>query len=410
MSVEKLKNVLSNELDDLKEKGTLKGKETIVSGVKRGSSEKGTRYFLLDYPGKEFIRLNSNSYLGMSIREEVIKAEEEAAEVYGAGPGAVRFISGTFKGHIELENRLAAFHGRESAMLFSSAYTSVMGTLVPLITDETVIISDELNHNCIINAIRLSRPKNKSIYKHLNMEGLEEEIKKTIGTCKRLIIVTDGIFSMRGDNAPLNVIMDIAKKYDSSFEENIIVVVDDSHGVGAFGKTGRGTEEYTGAKVDLLIATLGKGLGVNGGYVVGDSVITQYLREKAPFYIYSNPITPPEAAAALKALEILDSPVGIKLLEHLRNVTNRLTDGLVNLGYETIMSEHPVVPLMVRDTKKTADLVAYLKENGVLATGLNYPVVPKGDEEIRFQVCADHTENDIDYVLGVLKEYKQSRG
>ncbi len=410
MSVEKLKKVLSNELDDLKEKGTLKGKETVVSGVKRGDSEKGTRYFLLDHPGKEFIRLNSNSYLGMSIREEVIKAEEEAAKAYGAGPGAVRFISGTFKGHVDLENRLASFHGRESAMLFSSAYTTVMGTLAPLITDETTVISDELNHNCIINAIRLSRPKNKSIYKHLNMEALEEEIKKAIGTCKRLIIVTDGIFSMRGDNAPLNVIMDIARKYDSSFEENIIVVVDDSHGVGAFGKTGRGTEEYTGAKVDLLIATLGKGLGVNGGYVVGDSVITQYLREKAPFYIYSNPITPPEAAAALKALEILDNPTGIKLLEHLRNMTNRLKNGLVNLGYETIMSEHPVVPLMVRDTKKTADLVAYLKDNGVLATGLNFPVVPKGDEEIRFQVCADHTENDIDYVLGVLKEYKQSRG
>jgi glycine C-acetyltransferase len=410
MSVEKLKKVLSNELGDLKEKGTLKGKETVVSGVKTGDSEKGTRYFLLDYPGKEFIRLNSNSYLGMSIREEVIKAEEEAARVYGAGPGAVRFISGTFKGHIDLENRLAEFHGRESAMLFSSAYTTVMGTLAPLITDETTVISDELNHNCIINAIKLSRPKNKSIYKHLNMEGLEEEIKKTIGTCKRLIIVTDGIFSMRGDNAPLNVIMDLAKKYDSSFEENIIVVVDDSHGIGAFGKTGRGTEEYTGAKVDLLIATLGKGLGVNGGYVVGDSVITQYLREKSPFYIYSNPITPSEAAAAFKALEILDSPVGIKLLEHLRNMTNRLKNGLVNLGYETIMSEHPVVPLLVRDTKKTADLVAYLKERGVLATGLSYPVVPKGDEEIRFQVCADLTENDIDYVLEVLKEYKQSRG
>lgn len=410
MSVEKLKKVLSNELGDLKEKGTLKGKETVVSGVKTGDSEKGTRYFLLDYPGKEFIRLNSNSYLGMSIREEVIKAEEEAAEVYGAGPGAVRFISGTFKGHIDLENRLAEFHGRESAMLFSSAYTTVMGTLAPLITDETTVISDELNHNCIINAIRLSRPKNKSIYKHLNMEGLKEEIKKTIGTCKRLIIVTDGIFSMRGDNAPLNVIMDLAKKYDSSFEENIIVVVDDSHGIGAFGKTGRGTEEYTGAKVDLLIATLGKGLGVNGGYVVGDLVITQYLREKSPFYIYSNPITPSEAVAAFKALEILDSPVGIKLLEHLRNMTNRLKNGLVNLGYETIMSEHPVVPLLVRDTKKTADLVAYLKERGVLATGLSYPVVPKGDEEIRFQVCADLTENDIDYVLEVLKEYKQSRG
>jgi len=410
MAIERLKNVLSNELNDLKEKGTLKGKETVVSGMKKGDGVKGTRYFLQDFPGKEFIRMNSNSYLGMSVRDEVIAAEEEAVRTFGAGPGAVRFISGTFEPHIELENRLAAFHRRESAMLFSAAYTTVMGTLVPLITDQTIVISDELNHNCIINALRLSRPKNKTIYKHLDMGALEEEIKKTIGNCKRLIIVTDGIFSMRGDNAPLNLITQLARKYDSEFEENIIVVVDDSHGIGSFGKTGRGTEEYTGARVDLLIATLGKGLGVNGGYVVGDLVITQYLREKAPFYIYSNPITPGEARAALKSLEILDSPEGIKLLEHLRSLTKRFKEGLVNLGYETIMSEHPVVPLMIRDTKKTADIVAYLKENGILATGLNYPVVPKGDEEIRFQVCADHTEYDIDYVLQVLANYKKNVG
>lgn len=410
MALEKFEKVLSDELNDLKVKGTLKGKETVVSGVKTGDGKKGTRYFLEDFPGKEFIRLNSNSYLGMSVRKEVIEAEEEAARVYGAGPGAVRFISGTFKPHIELENRLAVFHRRESAMLFSSAYSTVMGTLVPLITEETIVISDELNHNCIINALRLSRPKGKSIYKHLDMAGLEEEIKKAIGNCKRLIIITDGIFSMRGDNAPLDKIVQLARKYDNEFEENIIVAVDDSHGVGAFGKTGRGTEEFTGTKVDLLIATLGKGFGVNGGYVVCDEVITKYLREKAPFYIYSNPITCSEAKAALKSIEILDSSEGIKLLDHLRALTKRFTEGLINLGYETIMSEHPVVPLLIRDTKKTADTVVYLKENGILATGLNYPVVPKGDEEIRFQICADHTEYDIDYVLNVLADHKKNLG
>jgi glycine C-acetyltransferase len=150
---------------------------------------------------------------------------------------------------------------------------------------------------------------------------------------------------------------------------------------------------------------LGKAFGINGGYVVSDTTIINYLRETAPMYIYSNPITPSEASAALKAIEILDSPDGQKILSHLKEMTKRFESGLKELGLETIEGEHPVVPLMVRDTKKTSDIVKFLTENGILATGLNYPVVPKGDEEIRFQISADHTQYDIDYVLGVLKKY-----
>ena len=195
-------------------------------------------------------------------------------------------------------------------------------------------------------------------------------------------------------------------RYDQRFPENAILVVDDSHGVGAFGRTGRGTEEYTGAEgVDLLIATLGKALGVNGGYVVGSHLAVEYLREKAPFYIYSNPITPGEAAAAHRAVEILDSTRGRELLDHLRQMTARFEQGLIRLGFETIQGEHPVVPLMVRDTPRTSALVAHLKENGVLATGLNYPVVPRGDEEIRFQISAEHTAHDVDAVLGILESF-----
>ena len=155
----------------------------------------------------------------------------------------------------------------------------------------------------------------------------------------------------------------------------------------------------------MIVATLGKALGVNGGYIVSSATIIEYLRETAPFYIYSNPITPAEACAAIKALEIIDSEQGKQLLERLRNLTRRFEQGLVDLGYEIIASEHPIVPLMVRDTQKTSQLVDYLTANGILATGLNYPVVPKGDEEIRFQLAADHTEKDIDYVLEVLKRF-----
>jgi len=235
----------------------------------------------------------------------------------------------------------------------------------------------------------------------------EKQLKASIGKGKRALVVTDGIFSMRGDHAPLKELVEIAKKYDDQFEEGVITLFDDSHGVGAFGKTGRGTEEYTSGKVDIVVGTLGKAFGVNGGYVVSEKPIIDFLRETAPMYIYSNPITMSEASAALKSIEILDSPEGVKILEHLRAMTKKFEKGLVDLGFETISGEHPVVPLMVRDTAMTADLVKYLTENGVLGTGLNFPVVPRGDEEIRFQVCADHTEADIDYVLSVLKTYKQ---
>ncbi|RKX54694.1 MAG: pyridoxal phosphate-dependent aminotransferase family protein [Thermotoga sp.] len=404
----KVKKVLSAHLDELKRKGTLKGKETVITGIKPAEGEKGPRYFIQGYGDKEFLRMNANNYLGMSLRKEVIEAEEKTAREFGAGPGAVRFISGTYTPHIELEKKLAEFHNREAAMIFSSAYATVMGILSPLISKETVVISDELNHNCIINAVRLSRPKDKKIYKHNDINELESAIKEAIGNCKRVIVVTDGIFSMRGDHAPLPEIASLAEKYDSEFEEGIITIVDDSHGVGAIGETGRGTTEYTHEdRIDILVSTMGKALGVNGGYVVSDAKVIEFLRETAPFYIYSNPITVSEASAALKALEILDSDVGRNLLRHLHDMTKRFEQGLIDMGYEVIRGEHPVVPLMIRDTQKTSDLVHYLKENGILATGLNYPVVPKGDEEIRFQICADHTEYDIDYALGVLRKYKE---
>jgi len=403
-----LERVLNESLNDLKTKGTFKGKETLITGIKPAEPGKGPRYYIEGQGNKEFLKMNGNSYLGLSLNPEVIKAEEEGARRFGAGPGAVRFISGTYQPHAELEERLAKFHNREAAMIFSSAYSTVMGILSLLISSDTIVISDELNHNCIINAIRLSRPAGKAIYEHLNMADLDTKLKENIGKGKRVIVITDGIFSMRGDYAPLDSIVDICKKYDSKYEEGVITIVDDSHGVGSFGKTGRGVEEYTNTKADILVSTLGKALGVNGGYVVASSITINYLRETAPFYIYSNPITPSEAAASMKSLEILDSEKGLKLLKQMLSLTEQFEEGLQQLGFEIISSEHPVVPLMIRDTQQTTELVNHLFNNGILATGLNYPVVPKGDEEIRFQIAADQTENDIDYVLGVLKTYKES--
>ena len=409
MTLMKLEQTLLQKLADLRHRNALKGKETVFTGIKEGENGKGPRFYLADQGKKEFLRMNSNSYLGLSFAKEMIEAEEQAAAAFGTGPGAVRFISGTWKPHVELEKKLAQFHHREAAMIFSAAYATIMGILPPLIDKETLVISDALNHNCIINALRLSRPGAKKIYRHLDMVDLETKLRENCGKFKRVIVVTDGIFSMRGDYAPLDRLVLLCENFQSEFAEGIISVVDDSHGVGAFGATGRGTEEYTGAGVDILVATLGKALGVNGGYVTASQPIIDFLRETAPFYVYSNPITPSEAAAAARALEIVDSPQGIGLLDSMRQQTKKFENGLQNLGYEVISSEHPIVPLMIRDTEKTADLVRFLFDNNILVTGLNYPIVPKGDEEIRFQISAGHTDQDIDQALDALKKYLGAR-
>lgn len=407
MPCDRLESVLEQEVSNVQRSGAAKGDERVIVSMVAAANGKGPRFRLEGCGAQEFLRMNSNSYLGLSFHNDVIAAGETAVKEYGTGPGAVRFISGTWRPHKQLESRLAAFHGRDQGMIFSSAYATIMGILPALITAETSVISDALNHNCIINAMRMSAPAKKYIYSHLDMVELSRHIEAAADRSRRAIIVTDGIFSMRGDHAPLDRIVEIARTYDHLFDENVLVIVDDSHGVGAFGRTGRGTEEHVGfARADLLVGTLGKAFGVNGGYVVASNTIIAYLREKSPFYIYSNPITPGEAAAACRAVDIVDSPQGADLLSHLRQRTLQFESGLVALGLETIPGEHPVVPLMVRDTARTTRMVAYLREHGILATGLTHPVVPKGDEEIRFQVSADHTVGDVEQVLDVLRAFK----
>lgn len=406
MPLDRLSTVLDAHVRGLEEAGTAKGAEHVVVEVRPPAGDRGPRFLLQGQGDREFLRMNSNSYMGLGLHPEVMAAEEEATRTFGAGPGAVRFISGTYGPHVELERRLAAFHGREAAMIFSSAYATIISTLVPLITAETVLVSDELNHNCIINAMRLARPAGKAIYRHLDLAQLDEQLGAWKGKAKRAVVVTDGIFSMRGDHAPLDEIVAICRRHDGDYPENVVLVVDDSHGVGGFGATGRGTEEYTKSPpVDVLVGTLGKAFGVNGGYVTANTSLIRFLRESSMMYIYSNPITVGEAAAALKSLEIVDSAEGRARLDRLRALTKRFEDGLGRVGIETIPGEHPVVPMMIRDTQKTRDLVRYLFENSVLVTGLAFPVVPRGDEEIRTQVNADHTEADIDHVLELLSRH-----
>jgi len=408
MPTDRFLQALATELAALDSRGNPKRHEAVITNVIPAAGGFGPRYRLAGEGERSFLKMNSNNYLGLNLHPEVIEAEEKASRQFGAGPGAVRFISGTYAPHVELEAALARFHRREAAMIFSSAYATMIGTFLPLVTSETALVSDELNHNCIINAIRLARPKEKRVYRHNDMADFAAQLGEVAGSCRRALVVTDGVFSMRGDHAPLDELFRIAREHDARFAENVVTIVDDSHGVGAYGHTGRGSEEQLGVAggADLLVGTLGKAFGVNGGYVVGAQALVDFLRETAPMYIYSNPITPAEAAAALRAVEIADGPEGAGRIAHLRAMTKRFRDGLVAQGLETLPGEHPVVPLFVRDTPRTVALVKHLRAHGVLATGLSFPVVPRGDETIRFQLSADHTAADVDLVLDVLERFQ----
>ena len=304
MALGRLNTRLRKDVEELQETGRDKGAELVISKIIRSEGTKGPRYIIEGKGTQEFIKMNANSYLGMSMNPEVIAAEEKAALEFGVGPGAVRFISGTHTPHIQLEKKLADFHEREAGMIFSSAYVTSMGVIFPLTNKETIIISDELNHNCIIQAMRLSRPAAKLIYKHNNMKDLESKLQEAVGKGKRCLVITDGIFSMRGDFAPLKELTELCAKYNDKFDEGVISIADDSHGVGAFGKTGRGTEEYTGAKVDILVGTLGKAYGVNGGYVVASNEVINYLRETAGVRGPIESISPDDDAVYDRVLEI----------------------------------------------------------------------------------------------------------
>ncbi len=403
--MDRLLTKLTLELDELKRQGTAKGSENVVTGMVAGAGGRAPRYTLEGYPDRQFLRFNSNSYLGLSNHPELIRAEEETSRAVGVGPGAVRFISGTYREHVELEQALAGFHEREAAMAFSSAYATAVSVIVPLTTARTALVSDELNHNCIINAMRLSRPKGKFIYRHLDLDHLREQMDAAVASgAERCLVVTDGIFSMRGVHAPLADIRELLAGYREKFSEGVILIVDDSHGVAAVGTRGRGTEELTDSgPSDILIGTLGKGFGVNGGYVAGPRVLTDYLRETSMMYIYSNPITPGEAAAATRSVQIVDSEEGRRLLATVRARADQFRRGLVAAGLETLPGAHPVVPLMLRDTPTTRAAVQHLFEQDILVTGLTFPVVPQGDESIRFQLAADHGAEDVTEVLGQLR-------
>ncbi len=404
MSTDSLDISLTQEINQLKEEGRAKPPERIITGYVPPKGDRGPRYRLAGND-KEFIRMNSNSYLSLSNHPDLITAADEATREFGVGPGAVRFIDGTFVHHIRLEKRIAEFVKKPAAKIFNSAYTANCGLALAISNKNTHWIGDQLNHNSIIRAMRITNipSAHKGIFKHNDMTDLRRCLDAVSPDMERVVVVFDGIFSMRGDYAPIDEIVTICREYENRFKDGVITVVDDSHGIGAYGDTGRGTPEHAGAWPDVVVGTFGKAFGVNGGFIAASPAVIEAVRQKADTYIYTNPLSVADCAAAVKAIDICDSEEGLALLHHLRERTAQFRQGLDALGLESIPGPHPVVPLMVRDTQKTHLLVHSLFEHGVLVVGLTFPVVPKGDETIRFQVNACHTGADIDQVLGLIK-------
>ena len=407
MSLEKLDQSLVKDIEALKQEGRAKAPERIIVDYIPPSEGEGPRY-KLQGATQEFIRMNSNSYLSLSNHPELIKAADEATHKFGVGPGAVRFIDGSFNYHIELEKQIAKFTGKPAAKIFNSAYTANCGLALTISTKQTYWIGDQLNHNSIIRAMRIAGvpSENKAIYNHNDMNQLKRCLDEIPEGMERIVIIFDGIFSMRGDFAPIDKIVKLAEPYYSKYQDGIITVVDDSHGIGAYGKTGRGTAEYTGGEPDVIIGTFGKAFGVNGGFIAASEAVIEAVRQKADTYIYTNPLSVADCAAATKAVNICDSPEGLQRLKSLQERIKQFRDGITELGFESIPGPHAVVPVLVRDTAKTHKIVQHLYNKGILVVGLTFPVVPRGDETIRFQINGAHTAGDVDYALKALSEVK----
>ncbi len=400
--------IIQQELERLDAASVSKRNEKIIAGFTLEASPKAV------IGGKEYRIFNSNDYLGLRHHPKLKEAEHAASLAFGAGPGAVRFISGSLQIHKDLETTVAKFHGREAAMIFSSAFATnfaVLHALIKgqaadsLVSAKTLVLSDALNHRSIIDGIRVANLEKDSrpVFAHIDAADCERLLKENIGKFDRALVITDGVFSMLGEYQNLAALRRVVDTYDTQYPEGVWLVVDDAHGVGAFGDTGRGTEEVCGVKADVLIGTFGKGFGADGGYVVADQVIIDYLHESAASYIYSNSISPGTAGAAKAAVELVDSDEGKKMLQQLRQNITEMKTGLEKLGLSLASdSFHAIQPLLVGDPAKTKELVAHFFANGIMATAISYPVVAKGRDEIRIQLSAAHTKDDIRAFLSTL--------
>jgi len=346
--------------------------------------------------GKRVLNFCSNNYLGLANHPDIVSAAKKATDEMGVGPGAVRSIAGTMTLHVELEKRLAAFKGVEAAITFQSGFAANLATIPALVGKEDVIFSDKLNHASIIDGCRLSGGKIIA-YEHNDPASLEEQIKANLGQFRRALIVTDGVFSMDGDIAPLPAIYEVAKKYD------ILLMVDDAHGEGVLGKGGRGIVDHFDlhGKVDVEVGTLSKAFGVVGGVVAGNAVIIEWLRQRGRPFLFSSAVTVPDAAACLAAIDLLEDST--QLVDKLWSNAKYFKAEMKSLGFNTGVSETPITPVMLGEAKLAQQFSRELFEAGVFAMALGYPTVPQGKARIRVMISAAHSQGDLNKGLEAFK-------
>lgn len=341
--------------------------------------------------GRRLLQLSSNNYLGLTGHPDITAAAIEAVRLYGAGSGSVRTIAGTLAVHDELERELADFKGTEAALVFQSGFATNQGALSSLLGPEELVISDELNHASIIDGIRLTKAE-RSIYAHKDMDQLEQRLKENGGR-KRAFIVTDGVFSMDGDIAPLPAIVELAERYGA------FVYVDDAHASGVLGRNGKGSTDHFNlhGRVHVQVGTLSKAVGVVGGYVAGADALKQYLVHKARPFLFSTSQPPAVAAACLAAIRLLrrSQPVIDRLWDNARWFRARLQEN----GFDTGASETPIVPVLIGQPDKTADFSRQLAQAGVYAQGIVYPTVAKDKGRVRCIVTAAHTQDDLAFAV-----------
>ena len=348
----------------------------------------------------EVVILSSNNYLGLCNAPDVVAAGRAALDRFGAGTASVRFICGTFTVHRELEAAVARLVGCESSLTYVSCWNANEGLCPTLLGEDDLVISDQLNHASIIDAIRLAKAITKcqtAVYQHSDMADLETKLKAAKDRRLKLIF-TDGIFSMEGDIARLPDLLELGRKYDA------VVAVDDSHATGVLGKTGRGTAEHYGVvgEVPIITSTLGKALGgAAGGFTAGPAALTDYLTQRSRPQLFSNALPPTVAASALAAVRHLETHPA--LVTRLRDSATYFREQLAALGFRPLPGATPIIPVILGETAKAIRMSEMLLDEGVFVTGFGYPVVPKGHARVRCQISAAHSRDDLDFALGAFK-------
>lgn len=385
---------LEQQLEEIRHQGLYKDERVLAT-------PQGARITLAD--GREVLNFCANNYLGLANHPRLVEAAIQAMQKYGVGPGAVRSIAGTMGLHLELEKRMAEFKHVEAAVTFQSGFTANGATIPALVGKEDAIFSDELNHASIIDGSRLSGAKIHR-YAHCDPEALRQVIKEAEGTYRRGLVITDGVFSMDGDYAPLDKLVEVAKEFD------LMTMVDDAHGEGVLGDGGRGIVDHfrLHGQVDVEVGTFSKAFGVVGGVVAGNAKIIEWLRQRGRPFLFSSAVTVPDTAACLAAVDLLEEST--ELVDRLWSNARFFQAELKKLGFDTGLTQTPITPVMLGDVQLARQFSRELLEEGVFAGALGFPTVPKGKARIRVMISAAHSQDDLEQALDAFDQVGKRLG